>query len=104
MNLSRFLVKEIVTVELRKEQLWIRRICTMYTSPDGVCVRTYGVEIVSPEGVAEFSDVATELDTLLMSPKTKRFLFEETNNSHIAATAFFFATRLGSALMFSIGI
>ncbi len=49
-----------MAVESRKEQPRIRRICTVYTSPDGVCVRTYGVEVASRQGVALFPDVALE--------------------------------------------
>ena len=33
------------------------RICTIYCSPDGESVRTYGVKMVLPEAVEEFPDV-----------------------------------------------
>ena len=44
------------------------RICTIYHSPDGERVKTYGVEMVSAEGDVEFPDVdlsASAVDRLV---------------------------------------
>ncbi len=44
------------------------RICTVYHSPDGESVKTYGVAMVSVEGTVEFPDVdlsATAVDRLI---------------------------------------
>ncbi len=41
----------------QREQPIYRSICTVYTSPDGERVWTYGVEMVSGERVVEFPDV-----------------------------------------------
>lgn len=40
------------------KQPMYRNICTVYTSPDGESVWTYGVEMVSGGNVVEFPDVA----------------------------------------------
>lgn len=48
----------------RKGQPIYRRICTVYTSPDGERVWTYGVEMVSREQVAEFPDVAADAEAV----------------------------------------
>ncbi len=41
----------------RKMSPQFRRISTIYRSPDGDSVRTYGVEMVSAQAVVEFPDV-----------------------------------------------
>ena len=44
------------------------RICTVYCSPDGEHVKTYGVEMTSAEGDVEFPDVdlsASAVDRLV---------------------------------------
>ncbi len=44
-------------MERHSEQPIYRNICTVYTSPDGECVWTYGVEMVSGGKVVEFPDI-----------------------------------------------
>lgn len=44
-------------MERQREQPIYRNICTVYTSPDGESVWTYGVEMVSGERVVEFADI-----------------------------------------------
>ncbi len=41
----------------QKKQPMYRNICTVYTLPDGECVWTYGVEMVSGGKVVEFPDI-----------------------------------------------
>lgn len=41
-----------------------RSLCTVYTSPDGECVWTYGVEMVSGERVIEFPDVDLDAEAV----------------------------------------
>ena len=44
-------------MERQSEQPIYRNVCTVYTSPDGERVWTYGVEMVSGERVEVFPDV-----------------------------------------------
>ncbi len=51
------------------------RISTVYCSPDGERVWTYGVEMVSPEAVVEFPDVdlsAEAVDRLICRLRTQQ--------------------------------
>lgn len=51
------------------------RICTVYRSPDGKNVKTYGVEMVSAEGTVEFPDVdlsAAAVDRLVRRLRVHR--------------------------------
>ncbi len=52
-----FTAKERVHLAQQLEQPIYRNICTVYTSPDGERVWTYGIEMVSGERVIVFPDV-----------------------------------------------
>lgn len=41
----------------QSENLKYRKICTVYTTPDGESVRTYGIELTAGGQVAEFPDI-----------------------------------------------
>lgn len=51
------------------------RICTIYCSPDGESVKTYGIQMILPDAIEEFPDVdlsAAAVDRLIGRLQTYR--------------------------------